>query len=122
MPSIPYMAILQVVLGANSTGTMTYQIPVNEALHIKQLEVQSTGTFIIYDIRNSQGYHFTNASQAIGILNTFIQPGNNANAAFNQFMNELLVDKGSSIYFDVKDTSGAGNTVNLLLNCIRDVA
>jgi hypothetical protein len=73
----------------------------------------ATGAFAITDIRDSSGNHYTNASVAVPLPSTVLASGANNNNALKDFFKNIFIDGGSIFYVDVKDTSGAGNTVNL---------
>ncbi len=108
-----YMLILQLVLAANGTGTLQFPMPQGEFLELDQMVFSSTGAFAITDIRDSSGNHFTNASVAVALPSTVLASGANNNNALKDFFKNIFIDGGNILYVDVKDTSGAGNTVNL---------
>lgn len=116
----PYLLVLPIVLTASATGTVQYPMPTNETLKIKEIRFVSTGAFSITDIRNSSGNHFTNASPSAPILSTALQDARNNFDSIEKFMADIVLDGGKTFYIDVIDTSGAGNTIRLYLNCTRE--
>lgn len=115
----PYLLVLEATLAANGTGTLSYPVPQNEQLELHQIFQQSTGAFGITSIHDSGGTNFTNASSTIEIDDDFIDDVDEANIAVRDFIVPLVVNGGTILYIDVEDTSGAGNTVSILLNGVR---
>lgn len=122
MASIPYFLKLQVVIAAGGgVGTASYYVPNLQTLHLRTLQYQSTGAFSIYNIRNTNGRLYTNASQASGILSTWLQNAASPNIGLLALPEEILIAGSDGISIDVIDTSGAANTVNLLLTGMLDL-
>lgn len=119
MADFPFLIVLQSVLLANGTGTMSYTVPNGESLEISSLVFQSTGTFAVTDIRNSASLHYTNASASIPIPSAVLPSSANNFNSIGEFISNIKLGGGDIIYFDVKDTSGAGNTVNIVLSAVR---
>lgn len=120
MKTIPFLIPLNVVLAGNATGNLSFAVPQNWILHIKQWWFTSTGVFRINQLQDSTGVNYTNATQSVAILSTFLQnPGNQFRAMYD-FLANIDLDGGKQIIIQVQDTSGAGNTINALLNCTVD--
>lgn len=119
MATFPFFLQFQYVLTANGTGTVQYPVPPNEKLELSELRFVSTGAFSVTDIRDSTGKHFTNASSAVPILSTLLQNAQNGYISAKDFDVPLEVGGNVTFYMDLKDTSGAGNTVNLLLTGVK---
>ena len=115
----PYLLYLEQALTAAGTGSLSYTVPANEKLELHQLFVVSTGAFEVTDIRDSSGKHYTNASLAFGIPSSLLSRATNNYNVFMNFPVPILLDGALIIYIDLFDTSGAGNTVGLLLPGIR---
>lgn len=119
--TIPYAIPLNAVLAGNGSISLIYSVPQDWKLYIKEWFWTSTGVFRINDIRDSRGVHFTNASQSVPILSTFLRNPGNSNIALDDFMLPITIDGGNTIYIDITDTSAGANTVNAVLNCTVDV-
>lgn len=119
MADYPYFLELQAVLTANGTATVSQPIPTGESWDIMGLRQQSTGAFVITDIRDSRGVHYTNASASTPIPNDYFQDTASPNLQQSEFPIKLSIPPAIIFYIDLKDTSGGGNTVNLILPVIR---
>jgi hypothetical protein len=114
MATFPFLLVLEAVLVAGGTGTVSYPIPSGETLELDELVFQSTGVFNVSDIRDSNGNHFTNASLTTEIPSVVLASGANNNNALKRFPIPIEI-KGSTIFYvDLEDSSGAGNTVTLV--------
>lgn len=119
MATFPYYLIMQVALAASGSGTLQYPVPPNETLSLSELRFIATGAFSITDIRDSTGRHYTNASPSIPILSTLVQNSANGNISAKDFDVPLDIPGNVTLYVDVKDTSAAINTVNMLFTGVR---
>jgi len=120
LKTIPFLIPLSVLLTANGVGNLSFSVPQNWILHIRQWWFTSTGIFRINQLQDSTGVNYTNATQSIPIPSTFLQNPGNAFIAHNSFLSPIDLDGGKSIIIQVQDTSVAGNTVSALLNCLVD--
>ncbi len=116
MATRPYLLLLQSIMAGNGTGTVSYPVPSGEYLTVEQLVFQSTGAFWITDIRDSEGNHYTNASQAVGIPSAVLASSANNNNAVEVLAEPLAIQGGGILYIDLLEKSGSGNTVTLLLS------
>ena len=121
MASVPYFLQLNAVLGAAGTGTLSFTVPKNEGLQLRQVRFSSTGAFNVTDIRDSAGQHYTNASSANPIPSTELQNAASANIGIQALDIELNLVGGVTFYVDLVDTSGAGNTVRVLFTGVREL-
>ena len=110
----PYILVLEATLAGNGTGTVMYTLPQNEKMELSQLRFASTSTFNITDIRDSSGNHMTNASPAVEIPSSVIQPGNQAFRSLGDFIVPFVIDQGKTFYVDLEDSSGSSNTITLV--------
>lgn len=117
--NVPFLLILKTALLANSTATVSYAVPPAEDLYLEDMRVASTGAFSITNIRNSNGRPYTNASSATTIPSTLLAFGNTNTQGFTEFSVPLLIAGSETILFDLIDTSGAGNSVSILISCNR---
>ncbi len=120
MKTIPFLIPLTVVLAANGVGNLSFAVPQNWILHIRQWWFTSTGIFRINQLQDSTGVNYTNATQSVPIPSTFLQNPGNAFLSINTFLHDIDLDGGKSIIIQVQDTSVAGNTINAVLNCMVD--
>lgn len=117
MASYPYYLTLQAILAASGSGTMQFPVPQGQTLDIAGIRQNSTGAFVVTDIRTSDGVHYTNASVSVPIPNDVFQDSGSPNIQFTDMPELLHVEGGTILYIDVRDTSAAPNTVNIILAC-----
>lgn len=122
MAEIPYLELASVTLTANGVGTFSQPVPNTQQLSLREWVFSSTGVFQITGIRTSDGRNYTNASPSVPIPSAVLPSGANNFNAIHQFIPELVVPGNVILYIDFKDTSGAGNVVNLLLSGHLSVA
>ena len=116
MASVPFFLRGQVVIAAGlGTGTFSYPVAALQTLHLNTLQYTSTGLFGLYGVRNTNGRLYTNASQATPILSAWLAQGASPNIGLLNFPFELVIVGSDAIIIDIIDTSGAANTINLLL-------
>lgn len=120
MAQYPYLVNLSVVVGANEQATLTHSLSNTEELTIVGIRQQSTGAFSITNIRNSDGMAYTNANFNNPIEGGFISDAANQFNGLQEFPIPLVVGKGMTLFFDLLDTSGSGNTIRIVLACIRN--
>lgn len=111
--------VLDVVVIANGTGSLVYTVSQKEELQLMEIFHAATGAFNINDIRDAGGLHYTNASATHPITSALIAQGANEYNHLGRLPVPILIRGGGSIYFDVEDTSGVGNTIRLIIPCIR---
>lgn len=112
MKTIPFLIATQVVLAANAVGNLSFAVPQNWLVHIRQWWFVSTGIFRINQLQDSTGVNFTNATQSVPIPSTFLQTPANGNLAIRDLLGSLDLDGGKTLIMQVQDTSGAGNTIS----------
>lgn len=112
---IPFLIPLTVVLTASATGVMTYPVSTNEKLNIHEIRQKSTGAFNITGITDSRGRSYTSATPSVAVDSDFIADNPSPNIALFKLPIPLFVDGSMSINIQVQDTSGAGNTIEILL-------
>lgn len=120
MAEQPYILIEQAVLTGNGTGTVSYTVSNQERLRIYEIFQQATGAFNITDIRDSTGNHFTNASANVEIPSILIASGANGYNHLGKFPIPIELAGGVTIYIDLEDTSGSGNTIDIIAMCVQD--
>jgi len=111
--------VLDVTVVADGTGTLTYTVSQDEEFELVEMFHAATGVFQINDIRDSVGFHYTNASANNPIPSTLIAQGANEYNHLGKFPVPIKVSGGSTIYFDVEDTSSSGNVIRLIIPCRR---
>ncbi|KKN10110.1 hypothetical protein LCGC14_1039930 [marine sediment metagenome] len=111
--------VLDVDVIASGTGTLTYTVSQDEELDLMEIFHAATGAFQINDIRDSVGFHYTNASANNPISSALIAQGANEYNHLGKLPVPINVKGGSTIYFDVQDTSTSSNTIRLIIPCKR---
>lgn len=111
----PYILTMKETCNANGTVTLSYQASNQERFEFSEIIQDSTGIFDITDIRDSSGRHYTNASASNPIDSTFIQDTDNEYNSISVLPIPLVLDKGKTLYFDVKDTSTSSNVITIKL-------
>lgn len=119
MANIPFIINLQETIGANSTGTLSYQVATNEDFTVKEWRQDSTGGFSISRIYDSRGNNYTNANSTERMTQAIIADVDDANNGFKSPPIDLEIPGGTTLYFDVRDDSGASNVVSIFLAAIR---
>lgn len=122
MANIPFLVVLQEAAAANSTATLSYQVATNEEFTVKEWRQVSTGAFSIRRIYDSRGFNYSNANTSEPLVQFFISDAADQNNGLKNPPMDLVIPGGSTIYFDVIDTSGAPNTITLVLSAIRKTA
>jgi hypothetical protein len=111
----PYIIPIKVVLTANAPGVLSYTVNPGETVTVQHWLWSSTGAFSIFGLSISNTEFITNANQSTPILSTFLQQIATANLNHRDFDVPWVVPQTQQIVISVLDTSGAGNTVNVLL-------
>lgn len=120
MPERPFLFSDVIVLAANSTGSLQFQVPAGETFKGKELWIVSTGAFSIEDIRDNSGQRFSNCSAAEPILSTMLDKPQTVGQGILAFPVPLDIEPSGIFYIDLKDTSGAPNTVTAVIPGIRN--
>jgi hypothetical protein len=121
MPDIPYIAHDTVALAASSTGSAIFSCGLSEQLRIKRLWITSTAAFELYDIRDSAGFHYTNASESEAIPSAALMKPQTVGSGVGIFEVELVVGANVTLYIDLKDVSAAPNTIKIQLEGVKEV-
>lgn len=113
--TVPFFFRLQVVLTANNTGQMSYTVSANEKVEIYSILQKATGAYDFQGISDSRGINYTNASPGSALDRDFFQNVGSSNRGLMEFKDPIILEGGTILYFNVIDTSAAGNTVELML-------
>lgn len=99
-----------VSLSANGTGTITFKVPSGKRWVIRKLTWTSTGTYDITDIRDTgTGTHYNSGDIPSGALRNFTSDD------ILLFEPPIELTGPTNLVFDLTDTSGASNTVELVI-------
>lgn len=109
------------MLAANGTGTLTHTVPNNEKLELYKFVVRPTGLFNTTGWSISGGHSITNASDNNGIPSPNYEDSTNNNNGLSEFAIPLVLSGGQTMTIQVKDLSGAGNTLQFLFNGVREI-
>jgi hypothetical protein len=120
MKQIPFFIPLNVVLGANAIGNLIYSVPSLWIVHMLQMFFTSTAAFRINAINDSTGVNYSTASQSTPILSSFLSIPTTANIGLLNLQKSLDLDGNKSLVIQVQDTSGAGNTINCVINAMAE--
>lgn len=121
MPAtIPYIAYDSVVLPANTSGSVLFTMGLTESMKVKKIWIVSTGEFSIYDIRDSAGFHYTNASSTDPIPSVMLWRPQTTGEGIGTFVVELEIKTNTTLYIDITDTSGASNTIRVALEGVKE--
>lgn len=120
--TVYYTAVDNVVLAPNAQGTLEYTPGPNEKFFIESWRFTSSGIFDILDIRNSENFHYTQASVSVPIPSTHVQNPGNAFLALKDFDPAIEISERQNFAIDVKDTSGLANTIVVTLNGYKVIA
>lgn len=115
MPERPFFFNDKVVLAANSTGSLIYQISAAEEFFGKKIWIVSTAAFSIEDIRDNAGRRYSNCSAADPILSTMLNKPQATGEGLLWFGVDLHMEPSGIFYIDLKDTSGSTNTVTAVI-------
>jgi hypothetical protein len=121
MATIPYLLQMQVVLAGNGAGSLSFTVPNNEKLTLEDWIFSSTGVFSITGIRITGGNNISNAGANLAIPSSHLQLTGTNNNGIKKFPIPLVLEGGSTLYIDLVDTSGAGNTVKTTITGTRTV-
>jgi hypothetical protein len=113
--TVPFWVKLEATLTANGTGTLSYNIDPSEEWEFLDWLWTSTGTFEITGIRASNGINFSNVLSTNTIPSTLLPKGADDNHALRGFPVPMRIKENNILYIDIVDTSGSGNTVEVVL-------
>lgn len=114
-----FTLVLEAALTSGGAATISYTVPPNEKLTLNSMVYNSTGIFNITDIRDSAGYHYTNASPATEIPSGVLANGANNFNSLKDFSAPIIIEGGMIFYVELEDSSAGANTVTLVFAGIR---
>lgn len=115
MANRPFLATAQVVLTAGNAGIASYRVSEGQKFTVKRLLQQATGAANITGIILNNGDTLTNASPSLGIPLEAICDVASDNNVPADLPDPLVLVGGSQINFNLLDTSGAGNTIKIMM-------
>lgn len=116
-----YFPTMNGTISASGTLTLSYQVNANENVDISGIRIVSAGTLSVIGIRDSSGQQYTNAGSGNKLPSTFFQSPATSFLGIPPFPIPINLPGASSIYFDLLDTSSAGNALTILLIAVRHV-
>lgn len=120
MARFPFLVVLKKALAANGSGSVEYTVPTGESMEIYGVMNTATGGFFLTDVRDTKGIHYSNASAAVGVPDTFLPTAQTNYVNTGDFREPINLEGGVTIIIDLLDTSGAVNTVTLLLISVKE--
>lgn len=116
MTTIPYFITMQKTLAGNGTDQLTFNVPQNWRMKLRNIYFLSSNAFDIIGIQDNGGTQYTNATQNVAInVDYFTFENASGIIAPNNFVSDLVLEGGSAILIGIKDTSGSSNTVRCLI-------
>lgn len=115
MAEFQFLVRMSVVLLANAEGALNYFVDDKENLEINGIYQKSTGAFDIVSISGGGGRQYSNAKGGDTLDGNFIQDVEETKIGFSKFPEPIILPGGVKFEIIVKDTSGAGNTVEMML-------
>lgn len=119
MADYPFVALLMEVLGANSTGTLSFSTPANEEYTILGFRKRSSGAFRVTSIRDSRGIQYANFDANEYATGDIFADTTTETDGISDLPVPITLPGATTLYVDVRDDSGAGNTVRIYAICKR---
>lgn len=110
----------RVVLGAAGRGTITLQAGEGDTFKFRYMAFQATGAFSLMRIRSSSGKEYLSDQNGNGIPSVLFARTEFNIQEFGKLMPEVEITPAELLYIEVLDTSGAGNTVTVVLTGERE--
>lgn len=116
MAELISILLLNAVVPASGTATAVYVIPRGDVWDLVDVFQNATSqSCFITDIRDSRGFHYTNASPQTPLPLGLFQLIGSPNISESSFPFPLHLEGDIVFYMDFKDASAAQNTVNVIL-------
>lgn len=119
MPEYTFIVNLKEAVGAGLSDTLQKAVSVGETLTVKGWRHKSTGAFNITRIYDSAGNIYSDASPSNALSNDFVADVENGYNGITDLPVPIVLSGGTTIYFDVTDTSAGANTIEIALICVR---
>jgi len=107
----PFILTDSVTVSANGTGTLELSIGATEEFEGASIHFLSTGSFQITSIKDSGGKPYTDADSTNVIDSTLFTTSRSQNKGVQDFYAKLQLVPNTTLFIDVKDTSGSSNTI-----------
>lgn len=105
----------RVTLGANGRGTITLQGGEGETFTLNKVFFNSTGAFRVIRFRTSSGSEYISDQNGNGIPSTFFSGNSQPLEGVSTLPVPVDIAPAELLYFEVQDSSGSTNTVDVLL-------
>jgi hypothetical protein len=102
-------------LSPSGSGNVRLEVAAGEKARFKELFYVSSGSFNVIDIFDATGKRYSNASSSDPITSTMLRSTANTNNTASRFEPPLELDGPNALVISVTDTSGAANTVRVLV-------
>ncbi len=106
-------------LGAGARGTITFGPTDGLRYTVRNWTWVSSGAWSLLDIRDAAGNHYVADQSGAGIPSTAFTRTDNSVEKMMSFDPSIVLEAGGFLYCDVIDTSGAPNTIALILSAMK---
>lgn len=111
----PIFLYNRITLGANGRGTITLQGGEGETITVNRLYFTQTGNFSVLRIRTSGGADYVSDQNGNGFPSAFFGSTVQPVEGVSRLDVPIDIAPAELLYIEVQDTSGATNTVHVLL-------
>jgi hypothetical protein len=119
MPDKSFLIVLSHDFVGNDTFTLKHVVARNERLRITGIFMDGTGIFNVIDLSDDSGTNYANCNASNPIPSTFFQDPDSRLDRVKEFIPPIEIAGGDSFNVGITDTSGAANTVRVLLQATR---
>ena len=102
-------------VSANATLEAELRVGANERFTGRKLLIQRTAGFEIRSITDDSGLPFTNADSGDPLTGDSFPDALTEHAGYLELPAPIIVEKSNAIKFSVTDTSGATNTIRVII-------
>ena len=117
----PFWFTDSVTLSALGSSTARMPVAAGEKARFRKMYYTSTGAFNITTIRDDSGQRYTNASADDPLASTLLRNTANANNTVYEFEPPLELEGPNGLSFELTDTSGASNTVRIVVTGEKEI-
>ena len=120
MASRPFRVPLNVTLSANGQDTLTHNVGLNEKYTVQSMYQKTADTTDITDMSDSYGRKFGTMTPANPMDINVICDLASDNNVDPRLPTPMVLESNTSLYITVKDSSGNGGAVQIVLEGVLD--